>query len=117
MSELKNTQGRLVSLLENAPVGIFYYDSSLHITDLNNQILRMLQPTERESLIGYDLNSISDKRILPVLQQVFENAQGRYEGPFYSSFSEESYYIKLSTVPVTDKKRMHQGGPSALSGT
>ncbi|WP_345984725.1 EAL domain-containing protein [Sulfurimonas sp. HSL-1656] len=109
MSDLENTQGRLVSLLDNAPVGIFYYDSSLHITDLNNQMLRMLQLNERESLIGYDLNSVSDKRILPALQQVFENAQGRYEGPFYSSFSEESYYIELSTVPVTDKKRMHQG--------
>ncbi|MHC3995492.1 putative bifunctional diguanylate cyclase/phosphodiesterase [Thiomicrolovo sp. ZZH C-3] len=109
MSDLENTQGRLVSLLDNAPVGIFYYDSGMHITDLNDQMLKILQLTERESLIGYDLDTLTDKRILPALKEALQNGQGRYEGPFYSTFSEDSFYIELSTVPVTDKKRLHQG--------
>ncbi|UFS61755.1 EAL domain-containing protein [Sulfurimonas sp. HSL-3221] len=109
MSALENTQGRLISLLDNAPVGIFYYDSSLHITDLNNQLLKIFQLAERDPLIGYDLGTLMDKRILPALNQALEDGQGHYEGPFYSTFSENSLYIELSTVPVIDKKRLHQG--------
>jgi diguanylate cyclase (GGDEF)-like protein/PAS domain S-box-containing protein len=102
MDELANEKNRFSLLLDNAPIGIFYYDQELRITDLNKRLESILQLDHRESLIGYDLNTVADRRILPALQNIIDKKEGHYEGPFYSSIAERSMYIELRTVPITD---------------
>ena len=103
-TELKSTKDSFFALLDNAPIGIFYCDPHLIITDLNARMQQILQLDEREKLIGYDLNTIVDRRIQPALRNILQKQEGHYEGQFYSSFAERSLHIELHTVPLIDEK-------------
>ncbi len=98
--DLENERERFFVLLENAPIGIFYYDTRLHITDLNGRMLRILRIESRDALIGFDLTTMGDKRILPALEKINKKVEGRYEGPYFSTFADRSLHIELLTVPI-----------------
>ena len=91
-------------LLENAPVGILYYDQNLRITNLNARMLKNLRVGSRDELIGYDLNLFGDKRIQPAFRAALNNEEGHYEGLFHSAVSEQVFYVELHTVPISDDK-------------
>ncbi|MEJ2500523.1 MAG: diguanylate cyclase [Campylobacterales bacterium] len=108
-SDLASTKGELFTLLENAPIGIFYYDRGLRITDLNGRLLQILRRDERKALLGYDLNTLADERIKPALESALKNKEGHYEGMFYSSLAERTLYVELLTVPITDNHKEVKG--------
>jgi len=97
-------------LLENAPVGILYYDQNLRITNLNARMLKNLRVGSRDELIGYDLNLFGDKRIQPAFRAALNNEEGHYEGLFHSAVSEQVFYVELHTVPISDDKHRLLGG-------
>ena len=102
-TELESTKESLFVLLNNAPIGIFYYDPQMIITDLNTRMQHILQLHDPKKLIGYDLNTIADRRIEPALREILQGREGHYEGPFYSSLAERALYIELHTVPLFDE--------------
>ncbi len=97
-------------LLDNAPIGIFYYDAKLHVTDLNKRMARILNLRDKNEMVGFDLHRISDKRIFPALTAVLEEEEGRYEGPFFSTLRDRSLYIELLTIPMIDEQKQSIGG-------
>ena len=99
-NDLRALKDQFIALLENAPVGIFYYDKNLQITDINSHMAAIMHLDGKEDMIGYDLNEIADKRIENALKSVFENRQGSYTGAFYSLFNDHKMYIQLQTIPL-----------------
>jgi len=102
--DLESAKEKIFILLENAPIGIFYYDKFFRITDLNKRMVKILRLQQRDDLIGFDLNTIIDRRIQPALKKVFDMQEGHYEGPFYSSVAERSLHIEMLTVPIGNEK-------------
>lgn len=103
-SMLAQTEERYRILFMNAPVGIFHYNSMLIITEINNRFAEILQ-APRGKLIGLDMNTLNDKRILPVLSEPFRNNYGEYEGEYLSTISRVAIRIQMKTVPVFDENR------------
>ena len=99
-SSLKLLHNRFGALLANAPIGIFYYDRNLQITDLNRQMEQILGLNVKQDLVGFDLRTVSDKRILPALEAVFERQEGAYEGMYFSTVLEKNLYIRIHTAPL-----------------
>lgn len=102
--DLESAKDRFFVLLDNAPIGIFYYDSRFYVTDMNARMMKILRMGNAEELIGFDLTTVVDRRILPAIRKVAEMKEGHYEGPFYSSLAERSLYIEMHTVPIANEK-------------
>ncbi|OQX57277.1 MAG: hypothetical protein B5M52_07760 [Helicobacteraceae bacterium 4484_230] len=109
-STLEELKSRFFALFENAPVGIFYYDSELRVVDGNKNILQIFDIENKERFIGMDLGAVKDGRIKKTLKEVFSGRQGSYSGQYATPFSDEALFVELVTVPLGDQKNSIVGG-------
>lgn len=110
-SELKNSEERYRLLFTKSPVGLFYYDTTLKITN-SNEIVNRIMGTSRVVLEGFDLNQLPDIRILPAIRAVLDHEEGYYEGHFnpIGELVRATLYITLHTTPIFDEKHDLKGG-------
>jgi len=104
---------RFFSLFERAPVGIYYYNESLVLEDVNQQFRKMSNIKNKEDLLGISLyKDIDDAKILEVHKKVFKKQTGDYRGPFQmaSSTTKENLYVDLSTIPMLNNEGDITGG-------
>jgi len=109
--KIKASEERYRLLFAKSPVGLFYYDNSLRITNTNEVMVQIMRSSHAK-LDGFDLNGIRDDRVLPALQAVFEHEEGYYEGPFspIGEIGTHDIYIKMHTTPLFNEKFEYQGG-------
>ncbi len=101
---------RFFSLFERAPVGIYYYNSSLELQDVNMHFMHMNKVENKEALLTTNLHNISNSQVIKAHQEVFEGKTGNYRGPFEVLDSKQNLYVNLSTVPMLDPKGNIAGG-------
>lgn len=104
------SQNDFFRFLYDVPVGIFTFDRDLKITHINAKMLKLLSHKDAESLIGFDLHDIGDKRILPPLVNTINEQPGTYEGFFFSVFADQQLYIDMKTDSIIDHKERIIGG-------
>jgi PAS domain S-box-containing protein len=92
-----------------SPVGIFYFDKNLVITDCNDKFCHILGSTPK-ALIGLNVNTIIDKRVLPCLQNSLAGIENEYEGEYISTTSKINTYIHLKASPIYDSNNQIKGG-------
>ena len=97
--ELHDSEERHRNLLDRAPVGIVHYDRKMHITDCNGRFASILG-SDRERLIGLDLRSLGDQRVLPALQVALSGRHGEYDGPFDSGATPAGIFMSIRTAPL-----------------
>jgi len=105
---------RFLSLFENAPVGIYYYNEDLELEDINTHFRQMNKAESKEELIGINLHTLNNKNIINEHQTVFEGKTGSYRGPFVMQ-DNENIYVKLSTVPMINNDNIIVGGISIIN--
>jgi PAS domain S-box-containing protein/putative nucleotidyltransferase with HDIG domain len=68
--------------------------------------------SSHQRLEGYDLNQISDARVLPALRAILDHEEGYYEGPFKpgGTLVKADLYITLHTTPLVNEKHEYKGG-------
>lgn len=91
-------------LMEAAPVGIFFYDLDLHLSEFNYHFAEIFQHLEQD-LPGLNLQHL-DPVLLPTLRAGLEQREGYYLGP--CQIAQKQLWLELWTVPLS------QHGP--LSG-
>jgi PAS domain S-box-containing protein/putative nucleotidyltransferase with HDIG domain len=108
---LRSNEERYRLLFTNSPVGLFYYDQDLNITNINDRMIEIFH-TSREKVEHFNLHKITDKRILPAICAVLEHVEGFYEGPYEPTVSNEKIeiYIMLHTTPLFNENHEFQGG-------
>jgi PAS domain S-box-containing protein/putative nucleotidyltransferase with HDIG domain len=109
--KIRASEERYRLLFAKSPVGLFYYDNTLKITNTNEMMVQIMRSSHAK-LEGLDLNAIKDHRILPALQAVLEHEEGFYEGPFtpIGEIANHDIYIKLHTTPLFNEKFEYKGG-------
>jgi len=109
--KIRLSEERYRLLFTKSPVGLFYYDNSLKITN-SNEIVNRIMGTNREALEGYDLNQLPDSRILPAIRAVLDHEEGYYEGHFtpIGELVKTNLYITLHTTPIFNEKFEYKGG-------
>ena len=109
--KIRLSEERYRLLFTKSPVGLFYYDTSLKITN-SNEIVNRIMRTNREVLEGYDLNQLSDSRVLPAIRAILDHEEGYYEGPFtpIGELVKTPLYIALHTTPIFNEKFEYKGG-------
>ncbi len=96
-------------VIENSPVGIFFYNKNLIITLANERFCATLG-VPMEKLIGFDLNNITDTRVIPSILDSLNGREGIYEGTYQTTFSNKLVNILLKTAPVYNRQNKITGG-------
>lgn len=107
--EIRRSEERYRLLFEKAPVGILHYDTNLRVTESNENYMRLMEIT-RDQLIGYDINKLKDKRVLPALTKPLEGKEGWWEGAYRSTISNKTLYLSLRSAPLFDARGNIVGG-------
>jgi diguanylate cyclase (GGDEF)-like protein/PAS domain S-box-containing protein len=116
----KDTQERLTrkeqklnSLLEQAPVGIFYYNQELKIIKHNVRFYKIFGVTK--DLTGFDLNKIKDKQAIRLMKRVLENNTLKHEiGSYNLSFQTNKIWLELTCSALLDEEKQVVGGIGIL---
>jgi len=106
---------RFFSLFERAPVGIFYYNHTLELQDVNLHFIKMNRYTQKDDFIGKNLYYLNNQKIIEAHKTVFTGLTGHYRGPFKILDSNENLYVNLSTVPMMDGDGNIAGGICIIS--
>ncbi len=101
IKELEGTKTLLNNLFKEAPIGIFSYDSDLNIIDCNQQLTRLFD-TDRETIIGLNLNNLSDNKPLVSMIDALEKGPQSYVGP-YTSMQGKDFWIESKAFPFINK--------------
>ena len=109
--KIRASEERYRLLFTKSPVGLFYYDETLKITSVNEIMARIMR-SSHDKLEGFNLNHISDARVLPALRAVLDHEEGYYEGPFkpMGTIVKSDLYISLHTTPLVNENHEYKGG-------
>lgn len=106
---LSSKEKKFAALLEQAPIGIFYYDKNLQIIQHNTMFKKLFGV--RGELKAFDLNQIRDKKATKLLQQVLESPTEKESiGSFNFSFHQEQMWIELTCSSLLDDYNQIIGG-------
>ncbi len=98
---LRDSEERYRLLFQQAPVGVFHYDTALRITDCNDRFVEILQ-SSRERLIGLNMTTLRDTSVLPALQAALQGSTGSYEGFYRATTGAAEVWASLRTAPIFD---------------
>ncbi|MCC7225055.1 MAG: EAL domain-containing protein [Burkholderiaceae bacterium] len=106
---LQSSEERYRLILQHSPTGILHYDNALIITYCNTRIAQILQ-VPMEKLIGLDMKTLRDQRVLPALKAALEGRQGVYEGEYVSTLSGAQVWVAMHCTPFQSEQNQIEGG-------
>ncbi len=106
---LSSKEKKLSALLEQAPIGIFYYDNDLKILR-HNTMFKKLFGIE-EDLKAFNLKNIKDQKIIRTLKNVLTSPSEKETiGSFNFSFHNEAMWIDLTCSSLLNDDNQIIGG-------
>jgi len=98
---LQKSEERYRVILKQSPTGILHYDRNLVVTYCNDRFAKIFNaPVGR--LIGLDMNTLQDQRILPALRMAVAGNSGVYVGEYVPTLSVVNCWISMSCSPFGD---------------
>jgi diguanylate cyclase (GGDEF)-like protein/PAS domain S-box-containing protein len=107
--EARISEERYRVILQYSPAGIVHYSKELVITYCNDRFAEVMK-APKEKLIGLDMKSLKDQRLIPLLREVFEGKEGSFEGEYTATLSNTQVWIVMSYVPLRDDNGTIEGG-------
>ncbi len=105
---LKASEERYRLILQHSPTGILHYDNQLMITFCNNRAEQILQ-VPKEKILGLNMSTLKDQRVLPALRAPLEGRDGAYEGEYVTTQSGLHVWIAMSCTPLRGISGQVQG--------
>lgn len=99
--ELSRSEQKFETIFKNVPIGVVFYDTDLIIKEINQEFIDFLE-APHDFLVGLDMNTLSDKRILPALQAPIDGIEGFYEGEYQTKYIGKHLWINMNTTPLKD---------------
>jgi len=100
---------KLSSLLEQAPVGIFYYDRELRIIKYNKLFYEIFGLETH--LKGFHLDNLPDKKSVEIIRSVLkEKSSKKYMGSYNFTFQNKFMWAELTCSSILDENDNIIGG-------
>jgi diguanylate cyclase (GGDEF)-like protein/PAS domain S-box-containing protein len=106
--EIQSKQIFLHNLFQEAPIGIFSYDTEMKILDCNPRLAALFEHT-REDIIGMDIKALPDTRPLNTLSKCLTQGSQTYAGP-YVSLKGKEFWIEVMAFPFSNERDSVIGG-------
>ncbi len=107
-SELYEKKEMLELFFDQAPIGIFLYDTKYVITDTNRAFLELFG-RQREEMIGFRLENLPDQSPIVPLRKALTEGTQTYIGP-YRSVKGELLWVEAKTSPIYNSTHEIIGG-------
>jgi len=102
-------KNKLSLLLEQAPIGIFYYDKNLKILDYNVLFYKIFGL--KKEIKGFDLNNLNDKKAINIIKHtIFKKGTKKYLGSYNFSFQDTKVWADLTCSALLDEDGEIIGG-------
>lgn len=100
---------KLSSLLNQAPIGIFYYDKELNILSYNTLFDEIF--ALGGNLNGFNLNNLKDESAINLMKSVLEDKETHeLIGSYNFSFQEKKIWVELTCSALVDEDNKVIGG-------
>lgn len=96
-------------VVENAPLGIFHFDNTPIITACNERFVRIVGSPKR-LLVGLNLLSIRDERIMRCVRRTLSGHGSDYEGEYRSVTSGKVTPVHIRFAPCFNEAGQMEGG-------
>jgi len=106
---LRDSELRYRLLFEQSPIGIFHFDQTGTIVDCNDNFIAIIG-SSRERLIGLNMQTLPDKKLVAQIQKALNKHSGFYEGVYHSVTAKKSTPVKVYVAPLLDKSKRFFGG-------
>ena len=106
---LEESESRYRALFEQSPIGVFTFDRDLRLTDCNLAFVRLMK-AKYETLIGLNLRTLNDRRLLPALERVLEGEPLYFEGPYAATLSDARIEMATWITPLRNAEGDVTGG-------
>jgi len=107
--ELQIKEQKLNSLLEQAPVGIFYYNKALKIFKYNHLFHKLFGL--KKNINGFDLNGLKDKQAVSIMKNILKDRASEHEiGSYNLSFQRKKIWLELTCSALLNEHREVIGG-------
>lgn len=108
-TRIQESEEKYRLLFERAPLGFVHYDTNFKVTACNTYYCRMME-VNKEKLIGFDLNTLRDKKVVPVLKKALLGETGNWMGEYESTITRKKLFISLRTAPLYKGQGKVKGG-------
>lgn len=106
---LMRSREELQLLFQQAPIGIFYFDTGMTMISCNHAFCSLFDAPD-DYFNGFDLYQLPDQRVMPGMQKALEEGTTQYySGPYVSTKAKE-YWIEARCNPLTNSKGEIIGG-------
>lgn len=105
----RESEERYRLVFEYTPIGVFFYDRDLVITDCNQRFAEILG-SSREKLIGFDMHELRDRGPVPAITEAVEGHEGHFFGHYVSTTGTRELWVDLRTTPLRDREGNIIGG-------
>ncbi|MCP3100989.1 PAS domain-containing protein [Myxococcus sp. K15C18031901] len=96
-------------VVENAPLGIFHYDTTPIITACNAQ-LSVLIGSPKRVLVGLNLMSLRDERLMHCVRETLHGRDAEYDGRYHSVTGHKTTPVHIRFTPCYDDAGQVEGG-------
>ena len=107
-SELYEKKEMLELFFNQAPIGIFIYDTNFVITDCNRAFLQLFG-LSREELVGLNLEKLPDQAPMQVMKNALVRDTQVYVGP-YNSTKGYHFWVEAKVSPIFNSEHHVVGG-------
>ena len=97
--DLARSEEKYRLLFERLPVGVFLYDAEMTLLQVNDAFADIIG-SPREKLLGLNLGTLRDRRIMPTLQAAINGKTGAYEGEYLVSTNNSTLQVSIRTAPL-----------------
>lgn len=108
-ARLKETGERYRLLFEHSPAGLFHFDPSFRITEVNSRFAALLG-RRREELLGEDLAELATDDLCASLRTALAGGESYHEGPDGFRGMESDAWIGVRVSPLFGADRIVIGG-------
>ncbi len=96
---LLESEERSRLIIENAPLGIFHFNTKGEITSCNDSLAKIIG-SSKEKLIGLNLLLLPDSQITDLVKSAIKGEPGYYEGLYHSTTAVKSTHIRETFTPI-----------------
>lgn len=110
---LMQSREELTQLFQQAPIGIFYFDTGMKIISCNHAFCELFDVPD-DFFNGFDLHKLPDQRVMPgMLKAIKDGTTQHYSGPYISTKAHE-YWIEARCSPLKNADGETIGGITLL---
>ncbi|MFW5920733.1 MAG: PAS domain S-box protein [Polyangiales bacterium] len=109
LAEASEAEKVYLLVFENAPLGIFHFDTAGVVTACNDQFVSVIG-SSKQLLIGLNMTTLRDPEIVECVNRVISGEPAHFEGDYRSVTADKVTPVRVDFAPIFDRKGKVTGG-------